>query len=284
MMDKNFKFLVLIISVALLTIGLGCSYTIPIQYSLAKYNTFKPDSIRTLSVLVTTFSDIRPMEEQAKLMRERTIFTDIDDYTYNKEFNGKTNEGISRMLSKHLKYSKIFKQVEYANLTEDQLNKSIFDSLNSTGVRAVMIGSVTHFYGYYERDVAREWFYSLALAIPAVVAGVQIMKNNPQLLENPLIGDMLGFAVGVPMVMIGQLLENSHSRKIGWHTQLTAKLINTSTYNILWQDSATSYNKELAPGKFSISGNSKFNLAFESLRNVVNEMIKSINMSTLIPN
>jgi hypothetical protein len=254
----------------------GCGY--PIMYNLTKKDIVLSDSTKPLKVQVATFSDTRDSVERELFARQKEegysflhivfVQTDLHNYTYDTQFRGDVAEGITKMLIKHLNYSKVFaSETMPASFTTAQLSAELLDSLSEAGVDAIMTGEIGHFYGYYEDTYGRELLYSLLLGVPI---GLFLIDYQP------IYYTWLSISV-----VLGELLESLHKRSIKQHVKIKAKLISTTTHQPLWEDSfdISSDEQKSMPG-FPTT-NRRFQVAVWSLRDAVNQMVKSLEKASL---
>lgn len=256
----------------------GCGYAI--QYNLNKKDIFLAKSTKPLKVQVATFSDKRDVVEREKSVRKEKGDTDLRDYTYDKEFRGDVAEEITKMLITHFNYSKVFaSEIMPASFRSEQLSAEVLDSLGEMGIDAVITGEINHFYGYYDRNVTREFLY---IGTFTLIAGPPVwfftMPRDP---INPTFKEIIvrsvalfftGFLGSYPVLY----LESLHKRDIEYETELIARIISTSTHTVIWEDSFKIFSSEQIsmPGLSTAQG--KFQVTVWSLRDVVNQMVKSL--------
>lgn len=286
---KNWFLLSIILAFFIVVFLIGCGYTI--KYNLRDKDIFISQTRQKLNVVVTTFSDFRPPEEHEKSERTKLQYKDLGDYTYDKGFKGKVNEEITKMVVQHLDYSKIFSKVMYAfarELTEDYV-----DSLRSAGFDAILTGDILDFYGYYDIN-ANAVVLPLTFGLPPLVYGIfseikkrkeEIERMKENIYYEPGRNDLyflLLDGLSIAGWLLGSYIESLQERNIEWHTRLFVQLINTSTYEVLWENTLESYSKEYKSMPGTDAGNGKFKVAVKSLREVVDQMVKSLSESHII--
>ncbi len=262
---ETFKLMVL----CSLLLGLfcsGCGYSI--KYGLNQRDIVTAETSRPLRVYVTQFIEKRPNEEREKSSRKEKGESDLGDYTYDKQFRGTVSEEISKMAAQHLSYSKVFAQVTFApSVTEDNL-----DSQSETEVDAILTGEIEHFYGYYDSNIGRQLLYTVPLGVASgLLLNTTLSSGNTQYTV---------YWIG-PGMVLGYYLESLHKRRIEYATQLSAKLISTSTKEVIWQDSFIIAEKMRGSMPGIGTKQRKFQITLKSLRDAVNQMVESIATSSL---
>ena len=270
---KNYSMYALVITTLFLA---GCGYSI--KYNLNQKDIFVSNSVKPLKVQIARFADNRDLTEKEISARKTTGGTDFGDYTYDMQFQGDVAEGITNMLIKHLNYSKIFTtKSTLAHFGSEQLSIDkqlsilILDSLANTGVDAVLTGEINHFYGYYDRNIGREFLYEIPLAI--LSGGIFTWKETTSSLI--MTTETTYYWYG-PGLVLGGFLESLHKRSIKQHVQIKAKLISTSTYKPIWEDDFEIFSNEQKsmPGLSTVKR--KFQITVWALRDAVNQMGKSL--------
>ncbi len=223
-----------------------------------------------LNVQLARFSDTRPPEEKFITARSGKSKLDLSFYTFDDEFAGNVAEGISKMVVEHLNYSKVFKNnISIASFASDSISDSILDSLHISGIDALILGNINHFYGYLERDIGREIFYGTigGLGTGFFLAYSFISGNYWYLLLEPF-----------PSAL-ALMAEGWHKRDIKYATELTTRIISTSTHKVLWEGSFKISDERR--GTMSVLIASKYNCALFSLRDVVDKIVDSLSTSDI---
>ena len=120
-----------------------------IKYKLDTDHIVVPEAKIPLKALVSIFSDKRDLIERQKLERKKQGFADIGDYTYDKNFSGEVDKGISKQIATHLSYAKIFSQVDLGSFRSEEITPAVLGKLAQDGIDAVLLGQINHFYGYF---------------------------------------------------------------------------------------------------------------------------------------
>ncbi len=249
----------------------GCGYAI--KYNLNEKDIFLSESTKPLKVQFATFSDMRDVVEREKSARKQEGYTDLGDYTYDKEFRGDVAEEITKMSIKHLNYSKVFSyEITPASFGTEQPSAEVLDSLGEMGIDAVITGEINHFYGYYDQSLGRQLLYGLPLAVASGLLLTWTTTSGNYQTTYYWYG---------PGLVLGGYLESLHERIIRKHVQMRAILISTTTHQPFWEDSfeISSTEKRSMPGLST--SERKFQVTVWSLREAVNQMVKSIERATL---
>jgi hypothetical protein len=246
----------------------GCTHLI--KYNLDQKIILISKRTLPLNVAVIKFSDVRPEEERNKSSREKKGYTDLGDYTYDKNFKGEVSEAITAMLIEHVRYSRVFSTVERAKLTSIDLSQEELILLQGEGFDAVMTGKIQNFYGYYDRNIDREFLYFIP-ALAAAIASPYIA--DPYSLTDALAATLVTVGLGIA----GPYFESLHKRDIEWKTSLRLKLVSTSTNHVIWEDTLEVFGKvhKSDPG-FRGKQNEKYKIVISSLRDAINKMVKSL--------
>lgn len=269
---NNLRHASVVMLLAVIVFLSGCAY--PLKYGLNQRDIIVSKAILPLKVQVAEFTDTRDPEERDKSARMQKEYTDLGDYTYDRDFRGEIAKEISRMLVKHLNYSEIFKSVALGDYTSDEVSESKLDSLNLMGVDAVLLGGIKHFYGYYDRNIGREILYGLPFGIFTAYCNLMIAEMVDSWTDIA-VGLIAYVSVVTGGVFLVEYLESLHKRDIEYRAELRAKLIDTSTHNILWEDKCKVFMKE-HKSMPSYKGKDKKTMAIVSLREAVNKMVESI--------
>jgi curli biogenesis system outer membrane secretion channel CsgG len=188
----------------------GCGYAI--QYNLNGRDIVLSKSTAPLKVQVATFSDKREVVERNKSARIEKGETDLTDYTYDREFRGNVAEEVTKMLIKHLNYSKVFaSETKRASFQSEQLSAGALDSLGKKGIDAVITGEIHHFFGYYDRSVGRELLYEIPLAVASGMLLTWTTTSGYYQTTYYWYG---------PGLVLGEYLESFHDRAIIKHVQI----------------------------------------------------------------
>lgn len=263
LIKENRQLCALILAVIFLN---GCGYSI--KYNLDRKDIIIPESTIPLKVQVVTFSDNRGKVEKEKSARKAKGESDIADYTYDKEFQGVVAYEITKMLVKHLNYSKLFSpQVELASFGYDQISEEKLDYLQKAGFDAVLTGRISHFYGYYDRNIGKQLVYSLPLAIASgLLLSWTTTSGNYEITY---------YWYG-PGLALGYYLESLHKRRIEHRTTLIVKLISTTTHQPFWQKNFDVFITGLRSMPGISTERRKYEVSVSSLREAVNNMIMSL--------
>jgi hypothetical protein len=263
----------------------GCGY--PIEYSLTKDEIVSSNRTKPMNVVVATFSDERPPEERTKPGRTAIRSEDPGGYTFDDEFRGEVNEGISSMMAEHLAYSKSFAQIRHAPVAAGQITDAYVDSLRRTGVDAILCGEVRHFYGYYYTDALDVLFPTVlgcAVMVPLMVSSIEeettyFMGGSLTTHRIDAGTELLADAAGTAATMIGVLLMNVRGRDFEWNTELSCRLVSTSTLQTHWEYTARSASK--GNRSFTGFGKTKHKLAVESLCDATNKIVENLSLATV---
>lgn len=269
-MFKNLNFMKVFGVIVIIFLFLnGCKH--PIKYGLNPRDILISKEILPMKVAVIEFTDIRPQEEREKSSREEKGFSDIGDYTYDKNFKGEVAEAITTMLIDHLRYAKIFSEVKSIAFAGEGLSKDNIDVFKQKGFDAVIVGKIKNFYGYYDRNVAREFIFMLpglasAIVMPSIVDPYSFSES------------LVGVLVEAGILFSGTYLETLVKRDIEWKTELHVRLIQTSTSDAIWEDTFQVFGKvhKNMPG---LGAGNKYKVAVNSFRDAVNKMVKSLSQS-----
>ena len=244
----------------------GCGYQI--RYALNDEETPKARNAIPMNVQIVPFEDIRDPVEKVKEEREKKGQSDLSDYTYDSEFQGEVRSEISNMLLEHFNHSWMFTHpVRLANQQQGNISASTLEQLSGQGIDGVLTGEIEHFYGYYDQNLGSKLLYS----IPLGVASGLLLNAGVSTEE----GDYQVYWYG-PGLVIGYYLESLHDRHIEYRTLLHAKLISTSTQQVIWEnDCDISYSGEKDMPGFNTEER-KFDVAVASLRDAVNVMVVNL--------
>lgn len=107
--------------------------------------TYSSDVRLNYNIAINTFQDVRPDSERLKdIGHERIGF-----YTNDKSFKSRLNELVPEKLSKELKKTRIFSEVNTVNFSYDIDQKPAeMQSLLDQGYDLVIMGTITHCVGY----------------------------------------------------------------------------------------------------------------------------------------
>lgn len=244
----------------------SCGYQI--RYPLNQRNITIAQKPIPLNVQVAQFTDARDLIERQKDARKQKGDPDLADYTYDREFRGQVAHEITQMLTQHLNFARAFTPaIQMTPLWTHQLSDSRLDSLKQRGVDAVLTGEIGHFYGYYDRNVGRQLLYAVPLGVlSGMLLSWTTTSGNYQ---------MTYYWYG-PGLVLGYYLESLHQRQIEQRAQLNARLISTSTYQVLWQQNLDVFvgGKRKMPG--IDTEQRKYQVAVYSLRDAVNQLVASL--------
>lgn len=266
----------------------GCGHAI--KYKLSDKDILVSETKQKLSVVVTTFSDLRPPEERIQSERIKLHYKDVGDYTYDKKLKGKVNEEITKMIVKHLDYSRVFSKVSFTYISAEELTEDYLDTLRDAGFDAILTGDVLNFYGYYDND-ASTILLPLAFIMPPFIVAINLMRSSagveetpygPRVKERSLDAELLCYGFIYAGGKLGIYVESLRKRDIEWRTRLLAQLVSTSTYDVLWGDIVESYAKEHKSIPGTDAGEGKFKMAIQSLRDAVNKMVESLSESPIV--
>ncbi len=260
---QTLSFFILILAMLLIT---GCGYQI--KYALNNKDIAISTKPIPMKVQIATFSDSRDYIERQKEARKQKGGRDIGDYTYDKEFRGEVATEITKMLSDHLNYSRIFNPaVKLVSFSYQDISDTKLDSLQALGVDAVFTGEIGHFYGYYDRNIGRQLLYAVPLAVlSASLLNLTTTSGNYQITY---------YWYG-PGLVLGYYLESLHKRQIEQRAQINAKLISTTSHQVVWQQNFDIF----VSGKRNMPGvnteQRKYQIALYSLRDAVNQLVTSL--------
>lgn len=255
----------------------NCGYNI--KYALNDKNIIRANSSVPMKIQVATFSDKRDAIEKSRSARKDKGFPNSSDYTVDKNFKGNVAESISKMLTEHLAYSEIFTEVKPSAYNSEQINNDILNQIGNAGYDAVLVGDIQHFSGFYDHRVGRQIFYALGLGLGiGIPVGFATISQDDLLRGQNSIEGQIATGVGVSL---GFYLESLHKRDIEKHTTLDVRLVSTSTYDEIWSDSFEIHQKEHTSMPGLNSSYRQMELAVTSLRETVNEMVRSLSQSNL---
>lgn len=245
-----------------------------------KYELKEPDitiskSKSPLNVQLARFSDTRPQEEKSRTARSAKGQSDLSDYTYDDEFNGNVAEEVTKMVVEHLKYSKVFSGVAFASFASADASDSRLDSLRDKGVDALILGDLSHFYGYYDQKLGLQLLYGVPLGLAsALLLNFSFASGTTEYTI---------FWYG-PGLALGYYLESLHKRDIKYSTQLVLTMVSTSTRKVLWEGSfdVSQDLHDTMPG-MNTQGR-KFEITIHSLRAAVNKIVESLSKSDIKTN
>ena len=267
----------------------GCGHRI--HYHLNNRDIVSAPSTKPLTVQVAKLTDERPMIERQKNAREEAGFKDSGDYTYDKEFEGEVAESLTKMMIKHLEYSKIFEEITLTNYLSEEIEPDVLPTLKRQGVDLVMTGKIKNFYGYYNQRPGPQTTYALLLGVGiGFTVGVATITEETSQIGGPFssiqitekktnsIATGIGAAGGV---YLGYYLESLAKRKIEWQNKLSIKLYDTSTQDMVWEKTydISADIKDSMPG-INTSGR-KSQVVVKALREAVNEMVKDFSSLSL---
>jgi len=255
----------------------NCGYAL--KYKLNDKKIYKSSFTIPLKIQVATFSDNRDAIEKNNSARKAQGFPNAGDYTNDKNFKGNVAESVSKMLTEHLAYSGIFTEVTSSPHRSEQINNNILNQIRNDGYDAVLVGDIQHFSGFYDHRVGRQIFYALGLGLGiGIPVGFATISQDDLLRGQNSIEGQIATGVGVSL---GFYLESLHKRDIEKHTTLDVRLVSTSTYDEIWSDSFEIHQKEHTSMPGLNSSYRQMELAVTSLRETVNEMVRSLSQSNL---
>ncbi|HEX9975358.1 MAG TPA: hypothetical protein VGD14_25120, partial [bacterium] len=260
---KTIQLLIFIFMILLLN---GCGYQI--RYALNQGDIAISDKTLPMKVQVATFSDSRDYVERQKDARKQKGDSDLADYTYDKEFRGEVATEITKMLSDHLNFSRAFNPaVKLTSFSYEDISDAKLDSLQVIGVDAVFTGEIGHFYGYYDRNIGRQLLYTVPLAVlSGSLLSLTTTSGNYQITY---------YWYG-PGLVLGYYLESLHKRQIEQRAQINARLISTTSHQVVWQQNFDVF----ISGKRNMPGvnteQRKYQIAVFSLRDAVNQLVTSL--------
>ena len=285
----------------ILGMSVGCGkYTL--KYDLPD-QAFKSAKPYPFSVVVTTLKDVRPSEEQAASARGVRHDERPEDFTGDDEFSGEVNQEISKMAARHLAYANVFSGVKYVEMSLDNGQAGLLDSLHARGFNSVLTGEIRSFCGYFERNPGRELLYGLGLGcllgVPPLFMDmykekttyitiprgqwyngtwVSYSASTPLTTREydplPIMLSSLGFMLGA---LVGNYLEAGSERTLEQTCALTLRLRNTSTHAVIWEDSVTVHEKERRTAR----GTNKHELALAALRDGVGQLIEKMSRASI---
>lgn len=264
----------------------ACTY--PIKYRLNEADVVKTQNVKPLKVQVAVFADKRDVSEREKKVRKKNGGTDVNDYTYDKEFRGPINKALTEMLVKHLAFSQTFASIKLGTDGAAPINDAALNELAQKGIDAVITGEIENFYGYYDNNPGKQFglalVFGLAFGIPVAIAtttkeatsfgrGVQFeeVKTNP-------IAISLATSVGTGL---GAYLESTSKRNIERKARFSAKMLGTKNHAVLWEDTFVIEKKDFTAMPGLNTDKRKFEIAVNALREAVNQMVKSLEKAPL---
>jgi hypothetical protein len=257
-------------------IGNGCGYTI--QYLLNERGIVSSVETTPLRVAVLVLADNRPEVEKTEDARKDRGDRDAGDFSYDAGFYGNVAEEISRQIASHLEYSGSFQKTEFVERDGRDVSHQVLDSLSEQGIDAVIAGQIDHFYGYFDRKPGRQMLMGAGFGVATGIAFMMLFGGE----RGPLgyydeskrrdaftTGATLGYVFGASV-------EEVMPRDYVAHVKISAHMIQTSTGETLWEDSA----EVMRTGHRAIprvyGKNRRHELPVYSLRDVVNELVMSL--------
>jgi len=276
-----------VISLTILLTLTGCLHSL--QYDLTDQDKIKPLTNHSMNVVVLKFDDVRPREERTDSIREQLGQQHISDYTYDKEFNTKVNNGISTMFTEHLNEVGVFMAVKYIPTSFTEMEPRTFDSLHRIGVDAVVTGRIHNFFGYYQTDAGSILIptaFMLGLGLPPLF----LMSHNQEKTytflgetftmtefdKTPILVSQVTMALGT---WIGLTIEGMRERDIEYKTKLSLRLVSTKSRITLWEDSIIVEEKRHK----SAPGTNKFDLAIESFHEATRKLVNGLLLASFTP-
>lgn len=142
--------------ISLLLLGCGSA---PVRYSTKERRLFIPKETIPMKIAVARFPDNRPEEEKDRSKRKVAEGESAGDYSDDTDFSDKDmGRGLARMTAIHLNESGLFDTVQFVDIdrkTAEADPKS--DALK--GYDAVLVGDVSHFWGYMHKSLFRTIFF-----------------------------------------------------------------------------------------------------------------------------
>nr|MBN2277267.1 hypothetical protein [candidate division Zixibacteria bacterium] len=263
----------------------GCHYNL--KYPLTDRTIMQAASQKPLNVAVLILEDNRNDIEKVVSARKEAGGTDVGDYTYDRDFGNRVAEDISKMLVKHLEYSHAFDKITLGDKESSRLEQGMLDSLAAEHIDVVLTGEIGHFYGYYNQSFGRQMLFggglALGLGIPVAIMttktetkayGFEEVKTNPLAIS-------LATSTGL---LLGSWIESTGKRKIEWHTQLDLQLINTMTGEVVWQGKAEVYEDDIKAMPGLNTATRKQEVAVNSLRMAINDLVVNLSKAEIIRN
>jgi len=144
--NEKMKQIKLVLLVPFIFLTCGCAT--PIKYNLGK-GIYEGENPTNYTLAVDVFQDLRPSgESDGTIVKDKgPTFVSTQD----KNFTPDIDRQISGMLVEHLNKANIFKQVELRDVDNAiYSNSGLMSSLNAEGIDLVMLGNLSHFYGYMD--------------------------------------------------------------------------------------------------------------------------------------
>lgn len=259
-------FVTILILVIILLSGCGGSSKFMTKYELQNEDIVTCESPRELSVQYIKMTDVRPILETDIRVR-KAMKLDVDFYTYYGD------RVASDMLFDHLSYSNVFSKITYDPIPVEIINDGYMDELRKSGIDAVLVGGIKHFYGcYYEHKGMKIFTIPTAIVVGLYTYAVAEKKLS----EFTGVINYMAALVAVPSALLAYYIlsqpEHLLKRNIQWDTELSLKMINTSTHRVMWEDSCRIKDSvyQAMPNK------DKYIVTLSSLRDVVNEIVKRL--------
>jgi hypothetical protein len=246
----------------------------------------------SIKVAVVVFEDARDNIEKDRKVRESEGVPDFKDYTSDKDFGGNVAYDISRMIAEHLEYSGSFKEVTFVDRSSNEITPDLLDSFSNNAYDAVLAGKIKNFFGYYDQrpssSALAQFGMGLAFGIPVAILTTRVETSE---ISGPFgtVGEMkeikinpiaIGLATSAGM-MLGSYMESKSERKIERRTQLELRLIDTEAGNIIWRDKVDVDIDEESSYPGINTSKRKQQVAVESLKSAVNEIVRSISNAGL---
>ncbi len=251
----------------------ACSY--PIKYRLNEQTVVKANATLPMKVQVATFEDRRDETEREKGARKTRGDADAGDYTYDREFTGDVSASISVMMVKHLDYSRVFESVSPCAYSSAQITNAVLDELAQNGVDAVLAGELQHFYGYYDNNPGKQMGLALLLGIGLSIPVALATTGE----SNSGVPTTNSFAISLAAsggTYLGLYIESTSKRRIDRHLKFTARLISTTTHEVLWWDVVEVRKDEHAAMPGLNTSKRKYQVAIRALREAVNDMVTKL--------
>lgn len=176
-----------------LAVTVGCASR-P-KYDLNRQNIYVAEHRAGLRVAVTTFTDTRPAEERSMEARQKKGGEEnkeefLDSYTYDEDFvDGEVAGPLSDMTARHFDEARVFADADYVPVPSEQVTPERAQNGDFKGFDAVLVGKMSHMYGYQYKSVARN-----ALLFPLGGTGLTLntvipapIKGEAELVEIKLI-------------------------------------------------------------------------------------------------
>lgn len=189
---------------------------------------------------------------------------------------------MSTMVSEHIAFSKVFREVQYATVPESQISNKFLDSLHNAGTDAILTGGVNHFFSYYHRDAIDELVpipFMLVFAVPVYIASFKSLEKNGETPSGSDIVNTTALLIAANLAtylggMLGRMIVDTRERDYEWNIRFSARLISTADYEILWENEVESSSK----GKMVLPGDcrNKFELLSSQLKEATNKIVKSL--------